>query len=177
MMAGMAAVVFLMTFAGFLPFVDGRKVSLASVHLRLYNRPLTFFNGRFLGLLPIDVVSVCYRLWFYKHVFRGFICILVSNVGLFTSDDRDAAWFNFHALVLLGDELRFGYNVSRNIYDLVGILARPLRLEGAICGSVLDLLLLGLIFSVVRRIIRIECFFYICICLTFSSYRVSLVCQ
>lgn len=53
----MNSIMLLMPFLGPSAFFVGRLVSLASVLLRLDNRPFVLFIRRILGLLPIGVVS------------------------------------------------------------------------------------------------------------------------
>lgn len=57
-----AAIIFLVSFTNFLPFISKYGIDLTDMHLHLCGHPLAFFGKQFLYLLPVSIIDI------YRHL-------------------------------------------------------------------------------------------------------------
>ena len=57
-----AAIIFLVAFTDFLPFISKHGIDLTDMHLHLCGHPLAFFDKQFLDFLPVSIIDLHRRL-------------------------------------------------------------------------------------------------------------------
>ena len=57
-----AAIIFLVAFTDFFPFISKHGIDLTDMHLHLCGHPLAFFGKQFLNLLPVSIIDI------YRHL-------------------------------------------------------------------------------------------------------------
>ena len=57
-----AAIIFLVSFTDFLPFISKHGIYLTDMRLHLCGHPLVFFSKQFLNLLPVSIIDI------YRHL-------------------------------------------------------------------------------------------------------------
>ena len=61
-MTEIAAVIFLVAFTDFFPFISKLGIDLMDMRLHLCGHPLAFFSKQFLNLLPVSIIDI------YRHL-------------------------------------------------------------------------------------------------------------
>ena len=61
-MTEIAAIIFLVAFTDFFPFISKHGIDLTDMHLHLCGHPLAFFGKQFLNLLPVSIIDI------YRHL-------------------------------------------------------------------------------------------------------------
>ena len=64
-----AAIIFLVSFTNFLPFISKHGIDLTDMHLHLCGHPLAFFGKQFLYLLPVSIIDIYRHLSCFRHFF------------------------------------------------------------------------------------------------------------
>ena len=57
-----AAIIFLVSFTDYHPFIGKHGIDLTDMHLHLCGHPLAFFGKQFLNLLPVSIIDI------YRHL-------------------------------------------------------------------------------------------------------------
>ena len=57
-----AAIIFLVSFTDFLPFIGKHVIDLTDMRLHLCRHPLAFFGKQFLNFLPVSIIDI------YRHL-------------------------------------------------------------------------------------------------------------
>ena len=57
-----AAIIFLVSFTAFLPFISKHWIDLTDIRLHLCGHPLAFFGKQFLDFLPVSIIDI------YRHL-------------------------------------------------------------------------------------------------------------
>ena len=53
-----AAIIFLVSFTDFLPFIGKHGIDLTDMHLHLCGHPLAFFGKQFSDFLPVSIIDI-----------------------------------------------------------------------------------------------------------------------
>lgn len=61
-MTEIAAIIFLVAFTDFFPFISKHGIDLTDMRLHLCRHPLAFFGKQFLDFLPVSIIDI------YRHL-------------------------------------------------------------------------------------------------------------
>ena len=66
-----AAVIFLVSFTDFFPFISKHGIDLTDMCLHLCGHPLAFFGKQFLNLLPVSIIDIYRHLQFRRSISKA----------------------------------------------------------------------------------------------------------